>query len=65
MNETKALNDCILLSHINMQWLIDTNSLGAVYNAGYFRMSTWIPFIWALINVMVIIVTSFTMQAGL
>lgn len=39
--------------------------LGAVYNAGYFRMSTWIPFVWALINVMVIVVTSFTMQAGL
>ncbi|PSS12695.1 hypothetical protein M430DRAFT_107487 [Amorphotheca resinae ATCC 22711] len=39
--------------------------LGAVYNAGYFRMSTWIPFIWSLINVLVLILSSFSIQGGL
>ena len=40
-------------------------SLGAVYNAGYFKMSTWLPFIWSLINVLVLIVSSFSIQGGL
>ncbi|QSZ29154.1 hypothetical protein DSL72_003665 [Monilinia vaccinii-corymbosi] len=39
--------------------------LGAVYNAGYFEMSTWIPFIWSLINVLVLIISSFSIQGGL
>ncbi|KAH7412980.1 hypothetical protein BKA64DRAFT_341768 [Cadophora sp. MPI-SDFR-AT-0126] len=39
--------------------------LGAVYNAGYFRMSTWFPFIWALINVLVLITSSFSIEGGL
>ncbi|KAF5871475.1 uncharacterized protein Bfra_007993 [Botrytis fragariae] len=39
--------------------------LGAIYNAGYFQMSTWIPFIWALINVLVFIISSFSIQGGL
>ncbi|ATZ58301.1 hypothetical protein BCIN_16g01250 [Botrytis cinerea B05.10] len=39
--------------------------LGAIYNAGYFQMSTWIPFIWALINVLVLIISSFSIQGGL
>ncbi|TGO41557.1 hypothetical protein BHYA_0020g00560 [Botrytis hyacinthi] len=39
--------------------------LGAVYNAGWFQMSTWIPFIWALINVLVLIISSFAIQGGL
>ena len=39
--------------------------LGAVYNAGYFRMSTWIPFVWALVNVLVLILSSFSIQGGL
>ncbi|ESZ92653.1 hypothetical protein SBOR_6958 [Sclerotinia borealis F-4128] len=39
--------------------------LGAVYNAGYFQMSTWIPFIWSLINVLVLIISSFSIQGGL
>ncbi|KAF7857197.1 hypothetical protein EAF04_009438 [Stromatinia cepivora] len=39
--------------------------LGAIYNAGYFQMSTWIPFIWSLINVLVLILSSFSIQGGL
>jgi len=39
--------------------------LGGVYNAGYFEMSTWIPFFWALINVLVLVLSSFAMQGGL
>ncbi|KAM3081923.1 hypothetical protein ACMFMG_004386 [Clarireedia jacksonii] len=39
--------------------------LGAVYNAGYFRMSTWIPFVWSLINVLVLILSSFRVEGGL
>ncbi|KAH8805581.1 hypothetical protein F5884DRAFT_451893 [Xylogone sp. PMI_703] len=39
--------------------------LGAVYNAGYFKMSTWIPFAWAWINVVVLILSSFSIQGGL
>ncbi|KAJ5503003.1 hypothetical protein N7463_005877 [Penicillium fimorum] len=39
--------------------------LGAVYEAGNFRMSTWLPMIWGGVNVMVLIVTSFPMQGGL
>ncbi|PLB33930.1 uncharacterized protein BDW47DRAFT_85397 [Aspergillus candidus] len=39
--------------------------LGAVYEAGNFRMSTWIPIIWGGINVLVLILSSFPMQGGL
>ncbi|KAI4110412.1 MAG: hypothetical protein LQ339_001277 [Xanthoria mediterranea] len=39
--------------------------LGAVYKAGDFRMSTWLPFIWAIINVLVLILSSFSVQGGL
>jgi len=39
--------------------------LGAVYNAGYFHMSTWIPFIWSLISVLVLILASFSVQFAL
>ncbi|KAJ5187105.1 Integral membrane protein [Penicillium cf. viridicatum] len=39
--------------------------LGAVYESGNFRMSTWLPMIWGGVNVMVLIVTSFPMQGGL
>lgn len=40
-------------------------SLGAVYNAGYFRMSTWIPFTWALVCSLILILSSFTVGGGL
>lgn len=39
--------------------------LGAVYQAGYFKMSTWIPFVWGLINVLVLILSSFAIHGGL
>ena len=45
--------------------LMSAFSLGAVYNAGYLRMSTWIPVTWGLINVLVLILSSFAMQGGL
>ena len=48
-------------------WLTDDQMtrLGAVYEAGNFRMSTFVPMIWGGVNVMVLIVTSFPMQGGL
>lgn len=39
--------------------------LGAVYNAGYFKMSTWMPLLWGLLNVSVLILSSFSIQGGL
>ncbi|ORX94293.1 hypothetical protein BCR34DRAFT_225879 [Clohesyomyces aquaticus] len=39
--------------------------LGGVYNAGYFRMSTWVPFVWALVNALVLILSSFAIHGGL
>ncbi|KAJ5605996.1 hypothetical protein N7510_008777 [Penicillium lagena] len=39
--------------------------IGAVYEAGNFRMSTWLPMIWGGVNVLVLILTSFPMQGGL
>jgi hypothetical protein len=36
-----------------------------VYRAGDFNMSTAIPFVWGLINVLVLVISSFTMQGGL
>lgn len=38
---------------------------GAVYNAGYFRMSTWMPFLWGIISCLVVILGSFRIQGGL
>ncbi|KAJ5777165.1 hypothetical protein N7520_000411 [Penicillium odoratum] len=39
--------------------------LGQIYDSGNFRMSTWVPMIWAGVNVMVLILTSFPIQGGL
>lgn len=44
---------------------IDLSRLGAIYRAGDLKMSTWIPFIWALIHVLVLILSSFSIQGGL
>ncbi|PVI04402.1 hypothetical protein DM02DRAFT_585967 [Periconia macrospinosa] len=45
--------------------LINSTSLGGVYQAGYFKMSTWIPFVWALVNALVLILSSFAIHGGL
>ncbi|KKK18145.1 hypothetical protein P175DRAFT_0483805 [Aspergillus ochraceoroseus IBT 24754] len=39
--------------------------LGAVYEAGNFRMSTWIPILWGGVNILVVILASFPVQGGL
>ncbi|PGH36158.1 hypothetical protein GX50_01013 [[Emmonsia] crescens] len=39
--------------------------LGAVYEAGNYKMTTWIPFSWAAINTLVLILSSFSIQGGL
>ncbi|KZZ95871.1 hypothetical protein AAL_04167 [Moelleriella libera RCEF 2490] len=39
--------------------------LGAVYKAGYYEMNTWIPCTWGFINVIVLIISSFSVQGGL
>ncbi|CAD6506489.1 BgTH12-07716 [Blumeria graminis f. sp. triticale] len=39
-------------------------TLGAVYESGYFRMSTWIPFTWGLINVLFLVISSFSFSGG-
>ncbi|KAL2753390.1 hypothetical protein ACRALDRAFT_1082986 [Sodiomyces alcalophilus JCM 7366] len=39
--------------------------LAAVYNAGFFSMSTWLPALWGLINVLVLIISSFSIQGAL
>lgn len=35
-------------------------ALALVYNAGFFVMSTWIPFLWALIQILVVMVGSYS-----
>ncbi|KAK8114082.1 hypothetical protein PG999_006151, partial [Apiospora kogelbergensis] len=39
--------------------------VGAVYLNGNFVLSTWVPFIWGWINVLVLVVSSFSIQGGL
>ncbi|KAH6897216.1 hypothetical protein B0T10DRAFT_557050 [Thelonectria olida] len=39
--------------------------LGAVYSAGYYEMNTWIPCTWGFINVLVLIISSFSIQGAL
>ena len=39
--------------------------VGATYKAGAFTMSTWIPFIWGWVNVLILILSSFRIQGGL
>jgi hypothetical protein len=43
----------------------DHSSVGASYLVGNFTMSTWIPFVWGWVNVLVLIVSSFRIQGGL
>lgn len=39
--------------------------IGAAYLSGPFWMSTWIPFVWGWACVLVILISSFSMQGGL
>lgn len=39
--------------------------LSGVYASGFFRMSTWIPFSWGVINALVLILSSFALQGGM
>lgn len=39
--------------------------LGAIYEAGNYKMSTWVPLIWAALNTLVLILSSFSIQGGL
>ncbi|KAF2150569.1 hypothetical protein K461DRAFT_280571 [Myriangium duriaei CBS 260.36] len=39
--------------------------LAGVYTAGFFRMSTWIPFVWGVINALTLILSSFAIQGGM
>ncbi|KAG5947297.1 hypothetical protein E4U59_001373 [Claviceps monticola] len=39
--------------------------LGAVYKAGYYEMNTWIPCTWGFINVLILVISSFSVQGGL
>ena len=59
------LGDCKSLTFRYRAFGADMRRLGGVYNAGYFRMSTWIPFVWALINALVLILSSFAIHGGL
>ncbi len=40
-------------------------TLGGVYNAGYFKMATWTPLLWGIVNMLVLVVSSFRVQGGL
>ena len=39
--------------------------IGAVYQAGGFKMSTWMPLLWGAVNVLVVILSSFSIRGGL
>ena len=41
------------------------SSLAAIYNTGLFRMSTWIPCVWGVINILVLILSAYSLQGGL
>lgn len=45
--------------------MLTCNRVGASYLVGGYLMSTWIPFIWGWVNVLVLIVSSFRIQGGL
>ncbi|KAL8388624.1 hypothetical protein RB595_009108 [Gaeumannomyces hyphopodioides] len=52
-----------LTMHLGKRW--SNWNLGAVYRSGPFVMSTWVPFTWGWINVLVLIISSFSIQGGL
>jgi hypothetical protein len=49
-------------SNISADYL---SRVGALYLGGHVTMSTWIPFVLAWINLLVLIISSFSIQGGL
>ena len=39
--------------------------LGTVYEAGEYRLSTWVPLVWAVINAVFLVLSSFSIQERL
>ena len=39
--------------------------LGIVYGAGDYRLSTWVPLVWAVINAVFLVLSSFSIQERL
>lgn len=37
--------------------------LAAIYQSGMFEMSTWIPFVWGMIQVLFLVITSYSMTS--
>lgn len=37
--------------------------IAAIYKAGMFGMSTWIPFVWGLIQILFMVITSYSMMS--
>jgi hypothetical protein len=58
--------DCEYLGMRKVKWKVLITRVGwAEYQAGYFKMSTWIPFVWAVVNTLVLILSSFAIYGGL
>lgn len=60
-----SLVDCERSRKNTLELVLIMGRLGGVYQAGYFEMSTWIPFVWAVINTLVLILSSFAIYGGL
>ena len=51
----------------SLMWKLANSSfsIGAVFKAGYFNISTWIPLVWGVTNTLILILSSFAIQGGL
>lgn len=38
--------------------------IGAIYKAGLFGVSTWIPFVWGLIQILFLVISSYSMMSA-
>ncbi len=41
------------------------NRVGAVYQSGNYEMNTWIPCIWGFVCLLILLISSFTIQGAL